>query len=218
LIKRFVKPQNTSSASPIVPVEATPVAVPPPAAITPPPAPELSNHVATQLDALRQMVPATETSKPTPGLPNPKAIMATTLAIAIMGGYIWLNNFKDLTVQAAAQKAGLSINMPSYMPSSYNLSGPISYGPGYLTMQYKSPSNETPLVLTQRKTDWSSASLLELFVNPKAKDYVTVQTQGLTIYVYNGNQATWVNRGKQFVIEGNTKLSKEQIVKIAESL
>jgi hypothetical protein len=231
MIKRFVKPVGAAhepepatvvAPAPIPAAIPVPIPMPTTAPATPEPIPvvqptELPKLAATQLDGLKNLIPS-EPAQPTAHKPNPKAVLATTLAIAIMGGYIWMHNVGNLTITAAAQKAGISATLPSYVPASYSLSGPISYGPGYLTMQFSSPSSPGPLVLTQRRTEWSSASLLELYVTPKAKDYVTVQTQGLTVYVYNGNQATWVNRGMQYIVEGDTRLSKEQVIKIAESL
>ncbi len=195
-----------------VPTAADPIAAPPVVA----PA-ELPNQVITQINAQNQAAtPAHDI--PANLRPKPATVMATTLAIALMGGYIWFNNLNTLTVRAAGQKAGISASLPSYLPTSYSLSGPISYGSGYVSLQFKSPANPSPMVITQRKTDWNSASLLTLFVSPKSQSYVTVQDQGLTIYLYNNNQATWVNRGVQYTIEGATALSKESIVKVAESL
>ncbi len=228
MIRKF--PQKPASAASIS--TAAP-AVPPPSLSVPaiPTAPEpealpifnkLPNAVASQVDSMKNLLPPTDAFQAaltqTKLKSNPVSVMAASLAIAIMGGYIWLHNYDNLSVKAAAQKAGISASVPNYLPSSYSLSGPISYGPGFVTLQFKSPSNQGPLVLSQRKTSWNSSSLLELFVTPKSKSFVTVQTQGLTIYVYNGNQATWVNRGNQYVLEGNTRLSKDQIVKIAESI
>ncbi len=210
-IQKFVRPTTT------------------PAPSSPPPAPatDMPNHLATQLSAMQKLVPpaaepATSRSDAfklaLSSAPSTKSVVAATLAIAIMGGYIWLNNYNTLSVKTAGQKAGIQASLPGFVPSSYNLSGPVAYGPGFVTMQFKSPASSNPLSITQRRTDWSSSSLLELFVNSKSSSYVSVQNQGLTIYLYNGNQATWVNKGIQYVIEGNTLLNRDQILKIAESL
>jgi hypothetical protein len=162
--------------------------------------------------------PATTPAVPAHSGPSVKSVAATTLAIALMGGYIWLNNYNAMTVKAAGQQAGISASLPSFIPSSFSLSGPVAVTPGAVTMEFKSPSSPGPLVIAQRKTDWNSASLLEFYVNDKASSYVSVASQGLTIYLYNNNQATWVNKGLQYTIEGNNSLSREQVLKIAESL
>lgn len=45
-----------------------------------------------------------------------------------------------------------------------------------------------------------------------------MQGQGLTIYLFNNNRATWVNKGIWFSIEGADRLSREQILKMVYSL
>lgn len=188
------------------------------------------NHVTTQIDAMQRFVPPAAVPSTNveakrenalqmalAAAPSAKSVMAATLAIAIMGGYIWVNNYNTLSIKSAGKKAGIEASLPGYMPNSFNL-GPVAYGQGFISLQYKSPSSPDPLTITQRKTDWDSASLLEMYVNSKANSYVSVANQGLTIYLFNGNQATWVNKGLQYVIEGNTHLSRDQIIKIAESL
>lgn len=144
--------------------------------------------------------------------------MAATLAIMVMGGYIWLNNFNTMSLKSASKKAGIQASLPAYMPNSYSMAGPVSYGQGFVTFDFKSPNSNTPLTITQRRTSWDSAALLQMYVHPKSSSYVSVANQGLTIYLYNNNQATWVNKGLQYVISGDTRLSREQVLKIAESL
>ena len=49
--------------------------------------------------------------------------------------------------------------------------------------------------------------------------YTALQAEGLTIYIYNNNQASWVNHGTWYRIEGQDHgLSKDQIIKMATSL
>lgn len=218
-ITKFVRPAAAATSAPQA--ETKPAETPMPQA------------VATQVQAMQKLaatassavnVPADREnafkmamSAPSTG-PGLKSVAAATLAIAIMGGYIWLNNYNSLAVKAAGQKAGIQASMPSYIPSSYSLSGPIAYSTGAVTMKYKSPSNEDTLQIEQHRTDWTSNSLLEFYVNRQTGNYVSVQSQGLTIYVYNNSQATWVNKGLQYIISGNTKLSRADLLKIAQSL
>lgn len=183
---------------------------------------ELPNQVLTQLKAMQSLIPPTAEAKPKKersDKPRKAAsIAAAGMAAAVMAGYIWLNNYDSLTVRAAAQKAGIAATAPSYLPASYSLAGPISFGNGFVSMQYKSPATNELVSLNQRKSDWTPASLLELYVNKEAKSYLSVQSQGLTIYLLDNNQATWVNRGIQYVLQGNAQLNREQLLKIAESL
>ena len=45
-----------------------------------------------------------------------------------------------------------------------------------------------------------------------------MEAKGLTVYLNKDNQATWVNHGVWYKITGTTRLSREQILKIAYSL
>ncbi len=190
------------------------------------PAGELPNHVVTQIESLKKLIPSQATQTPVPtdfkqslaSPPRAQSIMAATVAIVLMGGYIWLNNFNNLSVKSASKKAGIEASFPGYVPNSFSLNGPVSYGPGFVTLGFKSPNSASPLTITQQKTTWDSAALLQMFVNTKAKSYVSVANQGLTIYLYNNNQATWVNKGLQYVISGDTRLSRDQVLKIATSM
>jgi hypothetical protein len=183
---------------------------------------ELPNQVLSQLKSMQSLIPPTaqpKAKKERSEKPRKAAsIAAAGMAAAVMAGYIWLNNYDSLTVKSAAQKAGIAATAPSYLPASYSLAGPISFGNGFVSMQYKSPASTELVCINQRKRDWTPASLLELYVNKEAKSYLSVQSQGLTIYLLDNNQATWVNRGIQYVLQGNSQLNREQLLKIAESL
>jgi hypothetical protein len=103
------------------------------------------------------------------------------------------------------------------MPSSYTLAH-TNTAPGLVTLQFKSPSASEPLKIAQARTNWDSSSLLDNYVIKNTDDYATVQGQGLTIYLFGHDKATWVNHGVHYSIEGAARLSREQILKIAYSL
>ncbi len=149
--------------------------------------------------------------------PHSGRVLATAAAVVLMAGYVWVQNYPKLALQAASSKAGLAASLPGYVPSSYNLAH-TDTAPGVVTLSFSSPSVAGLLKIAQTRTTWDSSSLLDNFVAKKADDYATVQAQGLTIYLFNNNQATWVNHGTWYSIEGAAKLSREQILKIAYSL
>lgn len=149
--------------------------------------------------------------------PHNSRNLATAAAVVLMGGYIWLQNYPKLALQSANNKAGLSASMPSFLPSSYNLKT-TDTSPGLVTLNFTSPSASEALKIAQARTTWDSSSLLDNFVAKNTDDYATVQGQGLTIYLFNNNHVTWVNHGIWYSIEGASRLSREQILKIAYSL
>ena len=212
--KPLLDPEHELPAGPVKPAIA-PEATTAPSA----PGPELPHVVASQIESMQRLIPPTKSDSESASVgPKPTSIMAATLAIAIMGSFIWLNNYPNLAILSAAQKAGIEARMPSYVPASYRMTKQIGYGPGQVTLQFSSPGASDPLTITQRRTDWNSSALLEYFITPKTDSYLSVQSQGLTIYLYDKQNASWVNHGLQYVIEGSSRLTRDQIVKIAESL
>ena len=202
------------------------VAAPPAPAVAPEPAPApepiLTGNVVAQHEHLSRLLeisneaeaaPAKTTRKPT------KAnFAAAAAAIAIIGGYIWVHNYPHLAISTAADKAGFSAALPNFVPSSYNLSGPVDYAPGLVTINFTSPSFKDSLKVTQQPTTWDSNSLLDNYVAQKSANYTTVTGQGLTIYVYdNGQDATWVNQGIWYTVAGISHLGHDQLLKMAYS-
>jgi hypothetical protein len=198
--------------------------------------PELPNHAVTQHAAMAKLAATAPAPAPvTPAKPkahrpvssgwrphlklSPNAQRTATVAaaVAIMGGYIWFQNYPKLALHNANSQAGISASLPAYLPSSYNLKH-TTVKPGAVTLSFFSPSSDEALKIAQTRTDWDSSSLLDNYVAQRADDYATVQNQGLTIYLFNNNQATWVNHGLWYSIEGASRLSREQILKIAYSL
>lgn len=196
--------------------------------IHPVPGQELPQLAATHHEAMTRLAHPTPTAEVVatkakadwrPHLklsPHTGRFAATATAIVIMGSYIWLQNYPKLALQSANNKAGVSASLPGYMPSSYNLVS-TDVAPGLVSLSYGNP-NADKLRIAQTRTTWDSGSLLENFVTKNTDDYATVQGQGLTIYLWGNNQAAWVNHGIWYSIEGATRLSREQILKIAYSL
>lgn len=217
----------TSVAEPILvvaPQPVPPVAAPAPEpTLTPMPQPPLESkpqpslrEMASQLSSPSEIKASADKKQ---SLRQPISVGAAALAVLIMGGYIWVSNYNNLSIRTASQRAGIVASLPNYSPSNYKLDGPISYGTGFVSFNLKnSKESDKSIAVIQRKSDWDSASLLELYVAPKSKDYVAVDSRGLKIYLYGDGQATWVNKGLQYVVQANSNLSRDQIVKMAESL
>jgi hypothetical protein len=182
---------------------------------------ELPAQAVTHHEALSRLVTqlgqTTEQVAKSPLAPKTSRYAAIAAVMLIMGGYIWLQNYPKLAIQSAGNRAGLSASIPGYMPSSYSLRH-TDTAPGIVTLNFTSPNQDTPLTIEQHRTAWDSNSLLDNYVARQSDDYTAVQGQGLTVYLFNENQAAWVNHGVWYSIAGATRLSREQILKIAYSL
>jgi hypothetical protein len=193
------------------------------------PMPELPHLAATHHQAMTRLTP---TPPPASAVAAPSSptwrphlslnagrsrVAATVVAIIIMGGYVWLQNYPKFALQGANSRAGVAASLPGYLPSSYSLAS-TKASPGLVTLDFRSPSTSETLKIEQHRTTWDSNSLLDNFVAKNSDDYATMQGQGLTIYLFNDNRATWVNKGIWFSIEGSGHLSREQILKMVYSL
>ncbi len=147
-----------------------------------------------------------------------KRYSAVAAAVVLMGGYVWFQNFPKLELHSASSKAGFALTLPAYLPSSYSLNGPVEARNGSAIISFKSPSTTDPLKITQNVTTWDSQSLRDNISASRTNDFIAVEGQGLTIYLWGKNEAAWVNHGIRYGIEGTGKLSREQILKIAYSL
>jgi hypothetical protein len=122
-------------------------------------------------------------------------------------------------MKVAANRAGFAATMPSYQPSGYSLSGPIAYSPGQVTVNFASNSDDRKFSLRQQPTTWDSDALLENYVTKQSDNYLTYQDQGLSIYIFDGTSAAWVNGQKMYIIDGSSsQLDTDQILKLATSI
>ena len=149
---------------------------------------------------------------------KPLKVAIAVVVVLLIGGYIWQINYPNLAIKIASTRAGLSANAPHYLPSGWAIDRRIVSNQNKLEFTIKSP-NGNQLKVTQLKTDWDSAALLESYVSSEANNIETVQAQGLTIYLYGDHQASWINHGNWFRLDGaGSGLSQEELIKIATSL
>jgi len=141
------------------------------------------------------------------------------LLALLITGYVAYLNIPSISMKVAANRAGFAAAMPGYQPSGYRLNGPIAYSPGQVTVNFASNTDDRKFSLRQQPTTWDSNALLENYVTKQSGDYLTYQDQGLSIYIFNGTSAAWVNGQKMYIIEGdNSQLDTDQILKLATSV
>lgn len=144
---------------------------------------------------------------------------STFAVVTLLGGYVAYLNIPSISMKVAASRAGFAASLPSYTPGGYSLNGPIAYTPGQVTVDFHANTDDRSFSIKQQPTTWDSVALLENFVTKQGKSYLTYQDRGLTIYIYNGSSAAWVNGGKMYSLEGkNSQLDTDQLLKLATSM
>ena len=150
-----------------------------------------------------------------PRLLNVAMVLVTGVLIS---SYVAFNNVPNLAMQIAATRSGVDADLPTYQPSGFAISGPIKYQPGQITINFGSNSDQRSYVVNQSKSEWNSETLLENHVATNNRAYQTFQEKGKTIYLYDGDNASWVDKGILYEIDGNSALNSDQIIRIANSL
>ncbi len=146
-------------------------------------------------------------------------VASTVLVVLLLAGYVTYLNVPSISMKLAASRAGFAATMPGQTPSGYSLKGPIAYSPGQVTINFSSNTDDRHFSVTQQPSTWDSTALLENYVSPKTSNYMTYQDRGLTVYVFDGSNAAWVNAGKLYKVEGRgSSLSSDQILSIATSM
>lgn len=145
-------------------------------------------------------------------------LSAGTLAVIILAGFFTYQNLPNLNLRIASTKAGFSASMPDYKPDGFGAASNIEHSPGKVTINFSSNSDDRNYHVTQRVSSWNSETLQENFLNAENKTFQTLQEKGKTIYLYDDSSATWVNGGVWYQIEGNSQLSNDQLLRIANSM
>jgi hypothetical protein len=143
---------------------------------------------------------------------------AASTAALLIGGFIAYQNVPNFAMRIASTKAGFNASMPGYKPSGFALNGSIQSSPGLVTLNFKSNTDARSFAIIQRPSGWNSESLLNNFVANGSQPYQTYQDKGRTIYVYGDSNATWVNGGVWYQIEGKSSLSNDQLLSLANSI
>lgn len=146
------------------------------------------------------------------------SVAAITISVLLIVGYVTYLNIPNVAMRVAASRAGFDASLPAYTPDGFGFKGPIAYNSGQVVVDFSSHSDKRSYSVSQRESNWDSKSLLENAVKAESDNYLTFQDRGLTIYVYDGSKASWVNRGIWYTIEGDSKLNTDQLLKIAASL
>ncbi len=151
---------------------------------------------------------------------SPRMVSASTFILAglLIGGFFAYQNVSNLNMRLASARAGVPGSLPAYQPAGFSLNGGISYKPGEITVGYKSNGDERNFKLTQANSAWNSETLLDNYLVTNKKDYQVVADNGKTIYLYDGSNATWVDGGIWYKVEGNSQLNSDQLLSLANSL
>jgi hypothetical protein len=146
------------------------------------------------------------------------SISTAVLAFVVLGGFYAYLNVPNFAMRVAATRAGFKATMPSYKPAGFAFAGPVNYTNGQVSVNFRSNTDDRAYQLTQRTSNWSSEALLTNYVAAQNKQYQTLEDKGRTLYIYDGSNATWVDNGIWYRLEGDSRLTTDQLSRVAASL
>ncbi|MHB1865037.1 MAG: hypothetical protein ACYCPS_02645 [Candidatus Saccharimonadales bacterium] len=145
-------------------------------------------------------------------------VLAVIVIGVVAGGVLINSNLGRIELYLASSKAGFAATLPSISPAGYDLSS-VGTGSGTIEASFKSNSDNRSYTLSEKKSSVPSSVMLDNYVQSNAGlNFQSINTDGKTIYIYNGHDATWVSKGIWYIIQDNNSLSNRQIIDIANSM
>ncbi len=226
LISRFGTPQFASTK---VTVRHTtvPVKPEPPSIVTTKASPSIQSpkpsHFQTQLDnasahvakPLKKPKLRHRTAKKLHVSSKRLGIGTIVVVVVLLSGFIAYQNASVIAIRVAASRAGIAASVPGYTPAGFALKS-HSAQTGQITIGYRSNSDNRAYKITQTLSSWDSSTLLENFVANSS--YQATNSKGRTVYLYSGNNATWVDNGIWYRVEGDNSLSGDQLQHVIDSI
>jgi hypothetical protein len=169
-------------------------------------------------DALKLALGEDAASEPAPksGPARPTAVVMTVIGLVLLGAFLWQANATDIQVKLASLRAGLTASVPGFVPGGWSKAQSLQASEGGVS--YELVKDGKALKIEQQKTDWDSQAVLEQYVLKRSTDYLALQSQGLTIYMFGDNQAAWVNQGTLYTLSGDHGIEQDDIIRMATSL
>jgi hypothetical protein len=143
-------------------------------------------------------------------------VMAGVGAFLLIGGFATYMNMTNIEMRVASMRAGFHAQMPHYQPTGFALNGGIESTEGRVAMNFS--SGNAQYTVTQEASDWNSSTLLDQTSAQRGQPSQTIQSKGRTIYIYDDSNATWVNGGVRYQVNGNAPLNADELVSLATSM
>lgn len=137
---------------------------------------------------------------------------ASLVVLAVFFAY---QNAPNFALKRASSTIGFTASMPGYRPSGFR-TGPVQYEPGKVTIDFRSNSDSRAYTITQSTAYFNTQALQNNYL--KGKSYETVQNGGQVSFLYGNANLTWVRNGIWYNIQGDSQLSRDQLLRVANSL
>lgn len=145
-------------------------------------------------------------------------ISTTIASCLVLGGFFLWQNSANVEFRMAASRAGIQASLPNYQPSGFSIKGPVEFAPGEVVVHYSSNSDDREFSIRQQSSNWNSDALKESVAAASPGGFDVKEAKGRKVFIFNGNNATWVDGGIWYQIESQASLSTDQLLHIASSM
>lgn len=145
-------------------------------------------------------------------------IVTISATVLILGCFFAYSNAPRIALQNAETSTGIAARIPSYKPTGFTLNRNVAYQPGKVVLSFSSNTDNSAFSITQEKTSLSNESLTTSSIPSSSNKVALKTTTGTTIYIYDDNNATWINNGIWYNVQGTAQLSRSQLLNIASSM
>ncbi len=151
---------------------------------------------------------------------NKKLVNLTSFAVSllILGGFFAYQNVPNMSLKLASKNSGIVAKAPGYIPSGFSMDRSVAYVPGQVTLTFKSNTDDRSFQLTQKASSWNSEDLKSNFLASNFDNVQQLESNGNTIYLYDDNNATWVDGGVWYNLESSADLSSSQLLSFTKSI
>ncbi|HSX30819.1 MAG TPA: hypothetical protein VLE99_02790 [Candidatus Saccharimonadales bacterium] len=146
------------------------------------------------------------------------SMAAGTLALLVIAGFAAYQNTPGLQFRVASIRAGVSTTMPNFKAAGFAYNGVHASG-DRLTIGFS--RGQGTYQLTQQSTNLSNDDMIASISATDASgtpNYRAVQATNTTIYRFANTNATWVENGTWYTVNGNAPLSDQQVQSLVKNI
>lgn len=145
------------------------------------------------------------------------SMAAGIAAMVLVAGFIAYQSIPGLSLNLASRQAGFSAMLPKYTPGGFRMNGRVEYSQGRVVLSFKSNTDDRSYEIEQKPSLLTDTELQDQISENTDGKYQYFKDDGQAIFI-SADSASWVKRGVQFSLKGESGLSSSQIASIATSL
>lgn len=145
------------------------------------------------------------------------SMAAGTLALLVIAGFAFYQNSAGLQFKVASFHAGVATHMPNLKAAGFAYTG-VKAEDDTLVVGFSGSNGSYRL--SQQATNLSGQDVVNGLSATDASgnpDYTTIQAGGTTVYRFGADNATWVQDGTLYTVNGTGSLTDQQVKSLVKN-